>query len=613
MPEGLKIQVGADVQQAVKGLKQLETQVENTFKKTGNVFSPAISKGATSLDKYTKSSNTATQATLNLSRVVQDAPFGFIGIANNLNPLLESFQRLKAESGSNKTALKSLAGSLTGAGGLGLALSVASSLAIVFSDKIFGAGKAAKETATAADQLKDSIKGIFGEVGKEAAQITSLVAVLKSETETRQRKLAAIKELQSLQPEIFNNLKIEGQAVAGLDAAYSSYLGSLKTVIAAKIVQAKLEQLITKQLVLQGVEQTETVKGLFRALDQLNARRLKTAQGDPSQQGNIISQILGDKKSREDELSSVQRDIDAAFKELVGFSKGIELKGAGKINLDKIKPGEIEKEFIAKFPKLTIPVRMQPTIDEGNIKFVLLGGVNKTFKEIFEERINKDIQNLVVTPKIYLSPEALKNIADQKEILEFAENTASIFNNTLSQGLSSGISGFAEGIGKALTGGGIGDAFNAFFSAIGGAIQSMGEQLIAIGVAALLAKSALETLFANPLVAIAAGAALVVAGAALKSLLSGGVKGFASGGYTGDGAKNEIAGVVHKGEYVLSQDMLRNLGGNRSQQSSSSLAGMLTGMGGGSQVVVMRTIVRGNNLALVQARTSRSQKRTTGR
>ena len=207
MPEGLKIQVGADVQQAVKGLKQLETQVENTFKKTGNVFSPAVTKGAASLDKYTKSSNTATQATINLGRVVQDAPYGFIGIANNLNPLLESFQRLKAEAGTNKAALKGLAGSLTGAGGLGLALSVASSLAIVFSDKIFGAGKAAKETATAADQLKDSIKGIFGEVGKEAAQITSLVAVLKSETETRQRKLAAIKELQSLQPEIFNNLK----------------------------------------------------------------------------------------------------------------------------------------------------------------------------------------------------------------------------------------------------------------------------------------------------------------------------------------------------------------------------------------------------------------------
>ncbi len=35
--------------------------------------------------------------------------------------------------------------------------------------------------------------------------------------------------------------------------------------------------------------------------------------------------------------------------------------------------------------------------------------------------------------------------------------------------------------------------------------------------------------------------------------------GYASGGYTGDGGVNQIAGVVHKGEYVLSQDMLKNM------------------------------------------------------
>ncbi|MEI8115723.1 MAG: hypothetical protein WCI54_18970, partial [Bacteroidia bacterium] len=35
-------------------------------------------------------------------------------------------------------------------------------------------------------------------------------------------------------------------------------------------------------------------------------------------------------------------------------------------------------------------------------------------------------------------------------------------------------------------------------------------------------------------------------------------KGYASGGYTGPGGKNEPAGVVHKGEYVIPADMLRN-------------------------------------------------------
>ena len=32
--------------------------------------------------------------------------------------------------------------------------------------------------------------------------------------------------------------------------------------------------------------------------------------------------------------------------------------------------------------------------------------------------------------------------------------------------------------------------------------------------------------------------------------------GYAEGGYTGQGGKNEVAGVVHKGEYVLPQEMV---------------------------------------------------------
>ena len=49
--------------------------------------SAAISGGA--LDKSRKHTGAATQSLINLSRVAQDAPFGFTGIANNLNPLLE--------------------------------------------------------------------------------------------------------------------------------------------------------------------------------------------------------------------------------------------------------------------------------------------------------------------------------------------------------------------------------------------------------------------------------------------------------------------------------------------------------------------------------------------
>src|SRR5215203_1100834 len=95
-----------------KELKQTENEIKR-IKNIGPIIPPSAANSIAS----------AATATQNFGRVAQDLPFGFIGIQNNLNPLLESFQRLRAEAGSNKAALKALAGSLAGAGGVGLALS----------------------------------------------------------------------------------------------------------------------------------------------------------------------------------------------------------------------------------------------------------------------------------------------------------------------------------------------------------------------------------------------------------------------------------------------------------------------------------------------------------
>ena len=40
-------------------------------------------------------------------------------------------------------------------------------------------------------------------------------------------------------------------------------------------------------------------------------------------------------------------------------------------------------------------------------------------------------------------------------------------------------------------------------------------------------------------------------------------QGYSSGGYTGSGGVSEPAGIVHKGEYVVSQSMISKLGGNQ--------------------------------------------------
>jgi len=113
---GLDIKITANVQQAEAGLKAVQEDLATTAV-AANKLDSAMARGA-------KGTNEAAFALGNLGRIAQDAPFGFIGITNNLNPMLESFQRLKATTGTTGSALKALAGSLVGPAGLGFALSI---------------------------------------------------------------------------------------------------------------------------------------------------------------------------------------------------------------------------------------------------------------------------------------------------------------------------------------------------------------------------------------------------------------------------------------------------------------------------------------------------------
>ena len=120
--ETLKITITADNKQALEGLQQT---------------SVATNQLSTSLGKLPSASNQANQALVNSGRVLQDLNYGFIGIANNLNPLLESFQRLGERSKEAGSSIgKELVSALTGPAGLGVALSAATFIFLKFGDEI---------------------------------------------------------------------------------------------------------------------------------------------------------------------------------------------------------------------------------------------------------------------------------------------------------------------------------------------------------------------------------------------------------------------------------------------------------------------------------------------
>jgi hypothetical protein len=136
MAEEIEIIVTATgFDKVTSGLKNTNDALKSTAteaKKTGDAMKTTLNAGA----------NQAGQSITNFSRILQDAPFGFIGIANNINPLVESFGRLKAESGSTGGALKALVGGLSSLGaaaplaGIGVVILMGLGLAFAF----FGAG-----------------------------------------------------------------------------------------------------------------------------------------------------------------------------------------------------------------------------------------------------------------------------------------------------------------------------------------------------------------------------------------------------------------------------------------------------------------------------------------
>jgi hypothetical protein len=180
--ENLEINIGANTQDLQTGL---------------NAASQSVQSFGNAVKTNLKPTADATNALTNLSRVAQDAPYGFMGIANNLNPLLESFQRLSKESGGAGSALKALVGGLTGPAGIGLALGAISSLVVAFGDDIANWVASTNELEKANKQLRASFIDNLKSAEATIASDEALVSVITDVTQSTEAREAALTKLKS--------------------------------------------------------------------------------------------------------------------------------------------------------------------------------------------------------------------------------------------------------------------------------------------------------------------------------------------------------------------------------------------------------------------------------
>lgn len=280
--ESMKVSFIGDASSLEAASAKSVAAIDNVTKSTSKV-SQALAQSSASMARnaanmggsIAKGAGTATFAMTNLGRVLQDAPYGFLGIANNLNPLLESFQRLKAETGSVGGAIKALGGSLLGGGGLGIALS-AITAAVQFAQLGFsmwsrGMSKAkdeeddlAKKTEETQKRIKELTKSLsevkvdvraqaVGDTQGEVEKVRALASVIQDQTKSYTQRNNALKELQGINKNYFGDLTLESASLKDLKDRVDEYS---QAIISAAIVKEFASDIakVSKEIVMQRGE-----------------------------------------------------------------------------------------------------------------------------------------------------------------------------------------------------------------------------------------------------------------------------------------------------------------------------------------------------------------------
>jgi hypothetical protein len=230
--ETLKITITADNQQAVQNIQQTVT---------------ATTKLGTAFKTLPSTSNQATNALTNLSRVAQDAPYGFIGIANNLNPLLESFQRLSKDAGGAGAALKAMAGGLMGPAGIGLALGAVSSLIVAFGPKLADFISGTTEASKAEDKFAQSLRDARAEASETGIRLQAYLTISQNANVSEERRAEAFKAVVT---ELSKVNKAYASTITTVDQARGAVELYTQALVAQAITTRYIDEIANKTIAL---------------------------------------------------------------------------------------------------------------------------------------------------------------------------------------------------------------------------------------------------------------------------------------------------------------------------------------------------------------------------
>ena len=578
-------QMQLELQKATNQLKQFEGQLKrstNTAElaklnvEIGNVKG-TIGNLNTAMGNAAKKTGDATQSLINFSRIAQDAPYGIMGVANNLNPMLESFQQLAKTEGGTKKALTAMIDGLSGPAGLGVVLGVTSSLLVAFSKQISDAFEGGKDKLK---ELRDELKKLNEDVFKiagaaQSSQTLGTILVGKitgknNDIQTRKNALEQFKKLYK------DSEEVQKLDIKDLNKYNQQYLQSVNNRAAIQQFEIGKQDNYTNALTAANAEYKKIQKERDNLIKNVQPTIKQQEQGKTKKmlENEIRASYVEPLKNAKIEIEAAKAALSKTVGNVLQFTtpgkKGKSGNGTKSTFAADVK--EYKKQFDKIFTEglsLYGTKKAEQTID------AFKSPTQKTPDQIsptgsFYKQVEED--NIIATNRIMLVKEqtqAYKDMADT--VSNYATNALMGLWSSMEQGMN------------------IGEALGAMFT-------DLAKQIAAAAIKALVFKAILAAFSGGSSEAATASAGAGSFFSIFKSLLGLPVTKNAAGGIT-NGPSWGLIGEGNEREAIMPLSKLGSL------MSSTFNAGAMSGgaVGGGGQFVL-----RGNDLVLALQRSNYS-------
>lgn len=383
-------QLSITTEQAAKEQRELAESAESAANEQQQLATSA-GKGGRALNNFGNTTKgNAVPAMQSFSQVIQDAPYGIQGVANNIQQLTAQFGYLSTQTGGTKAALKGMLASLTGPAGILLAVSALTTILVAYGDEI-------KELFTSTNKLAKATEEYYTEALQEKSALEQLLTVARDENLAKSVRLEAIDELNS---------------------KYGKYLGfldleSVKTERVADAVARLAQNLIIKAQV-QGFEKQiqNTADYYAKKLNPLEAALIQKKQEIGKELTKLGREIRGN--SYLNAVIDTNKELMDQYNQLVSIATG---------------PDSMQQDLA-----LRLASKMSVLIDERRALSSDIEDLNKELQEkiaqpfliksALQTRLFGDDDEIGLDTSVTITANSKKDAAD--EVKEFTKEVSAI-------------------------------------------------------------------------------------------------------------------------------------------------------------------------------------------